>query len=273
MKKILAMALTLTLGATVLAGCGSSDTDTTEATTAPETTTTFTVGFDQEFPPYGYIDDNGDFTGFDIEAAEEVAARNGWEIVLMPIDWDSKDFELESGTIDCIWNGFTMTGREDDYEWTSPYMDNSQVFVTRADDAIATKEDLAGKTVAVQADSSALAALEEEENAELAASFGELIEVADYNSAFMDLESGAIDAIGMDIGVAYYQISGREDEFSIMEDRLSTEQYAVGFKKGNTELRDAVENTMIEMVEDGTYEEIASHYEDYNLWTSFILGQ
>ena len=149
---------------------------------------TFTVGFDAEFPPYGYMDDNGEYVGFDLDLAAEVCKRNNWELVKRPIDWDSKDMELSSGSIDCIWNGFTMNGREDEYTWTSPYVDNSQVFVVAQDSGITTFEDLAGKNVGVQRDSSALNALNDEEtpeNVALRDSFGKLTEYADYNTAFI----------------------------------------------------------------------------------------
>lgn len=236
--------------------------------------TTFTIGFDAEFPPYGYQDDNGEYVGFDIDLAQEVAERNGWELVKKPIDWDSKDLELGSGTIDCIWNGFTINGREDDYTWTEPYVDNSQVFVVPADSGITSKADLAGKTVAVQADSSALAALtdeeDNEENLALAASFAELMEVPDYNTAFMNLEAGAVDAIAMDIGVANYQIESRGSGFIILDDVLAAEKYGVGFKKGNTELRDVVQKTIDEMIEDGTFLEIA---EKWNLADCVVLDK
>ena len=80
---------------------------------------TFTVGFDAEFPPYGYVE-KGVFKGFDLDLAREVAKRNNWKLVLKPINWDSKDMELNSGSIDCIWNGFTINGREKAYEWSEP---------------------------------------------------------------------------------------------------------------------------------------------------------
>ena len=118
----------------------------------------FTVGFDAEFPPYGYKDENGEYIGFDLELAQEVCNRNGWQLIKQPIDWDSKDMELDSGAIDCIWNGFTINGRENDYTWSTPYVDNSQVVVVKSDSDIKSLSDLSGKTVAVQADSSALAA-------------------------------------------------------------------------------------------------------------------
>ena len=106
--------------------------------------TTFTVGFDAEFPPYGYKDTDGEYIGFDLDLAAEVCKRRGWTLVKQPIDWDSKDMELNSGTIDCIWNGFTIQGREEDYTWTEPYVDNSQVVVVRASSDIQKPADLAG---------------------------------------------------------------------------------------------------------------------------------
>jgi len=225
---------------------------------------TFIVGFDAEFPPYGYKDDNGEYVGFDLDLAQEVCDRNGWTLKKQPIEWNSKDMELNSGSISCIWNGFTMNGREDDYTWTKPYVDNSQVVVVRKDSGITQLSDLSGKVVAVQADSSALAALTgedaSEENKTLCATFKDLQQVGDYNSAFMNLESGAVNAICMDIGVANYEIESRGDKFMMLEDRLSSEEYGIGFKKGNTELRDKVQATLLDMLADGTFEEIAKKW-------------
>ncbi len=282
MSVILAMGL-LTMS---LVACGSSDTaesetsDTTDTAATAETTAddseaanTFVVGFDAEFPPYGYMDDDGEYVGFDLDLAQEVCDRNGWELVKQPIDWDSKDMELSSGSIDCIWNGFTMNGREDDYTWSSPYVDNSQVFVVAEDGGITSPEDLAGKAVGVQRDSSALAALNDEENADniaLRDSFGSLTEYADYNTAFMDLEAGALDAVAMDIGVASYQIESRGGGYVVLDQYLATEQYGVGFLKGNEELRDTVEATLQEMASDGTFGEIA---EKWGLTDSVCLGK
>ena len=295
MKKFLALSVSAVMAVSLLAGCGSektSDTaaegaevtETTEATetdesveteeTVEKTETTeegrtFTVGFDAEFPPYGYMDENGEYTGFDLELAQEVCDRNGWELVKQPIDWDSKDMELSSGSIDCIWNGFTMNGREDDYTWSVPYVDNSQVFVVAADSGITSQADLAGKKVGVQKDSSALAALEGDA-ADLAATFAELTQYSDYNTAFMDLEQGAIDALAIDIGVADYQIASRGDGYVKLDEKLATEQYGIGFLLGNEELKDQVEGTLLEMVDDGTFATIA---EKYGLSDSVCLGK
>lgn len=250
--------------------------DASAAETATGEGRTFTVGFDAEYPPYGYKDESGEYTGFDLELAQEVCDRNGWTLVKQPIDWDSKDMELNTGAIDCIWNGFTMTGREDDYTFSVPYVDNSIVFVVMNDSDIKSKEDLAGKVVVTQADSSALTALTNEEdndeNLALAASFADLQQVADYNTAFMNLESGAVDAIAVDIGVAQYQLASRGDTFRKLDEPLSTEQYAIGFKKGNEELRDQVQDTLFEMYKDGTFDEIAAKYTDYNLPDMVCLG-
>lgn len=290
MKKITTVLMAAAMTMAMLAGCGSASTEQaasaepaadTETAAAEETKeetageaqegdrTTFTVGFDAEFPPYGYMDENGDYTGFDLDLAQEVCDRNGWELVKQPIDWDSKDMELSSGSIDCIWNGFTMNGREDAYTWSVPYVDNSQVFVVKADAGISTQADLAGKIVGVQKDSSALAALEGDA-ADLAATFAEMNQYADYNTGFMDLEAGAIDALAVDIGVANYQIASRGDGYVIMDEKLATEQYGIGFLLGNEELKDQVEKTLLEMADDGTFTKIA---EKYDLTDSVCLGK
>ena len=261
----------------------ADEADTSEAKTdaaegeSTEDKKTFTVGFDAEFPPYGYRDESGEYVGFDLDLAAEVCDRQGWELVKQPIDWDSKDMELSSGAIDCIWNGFTMNSREDAYTWSDPYIDNSQVFVVAADSGIEKKSDLAGKVVAVQKDSSALAALNDEENEDniaLRDSFSQLIEYADYNTAFMDLEQGAVEAVAIDIGVAQYQIDKREEGAYVIlagdDNKLASEQYAIGFKKGNDELRDTVQDTLDEMVKDGTFAKIA---EEWGLTDSVCLGK
>ena len=221
---------------------------------------TFIVGFDAEFPPYGYQDDNGNYTGFDLELAQEVCKRNNWTFKAQPIDWDAKDAELDSGSIDCIWNGFTIDGRENDYLWSNPYFDNKQIFVVK-DPSIKTIADLKDKTVETQKDSSALAALEGG-NKTIADSFKALNQVADYNTAFMDLKSGACDAVAMDIGVAEYQIKEGNDtsSFSILNESITTEKYGIGFKKGNGALKDSVQKTLDEMFKDGTVAKIAEKY-------------
>ena len=288
MKKGLAlcMAAVLAMGC-LLTGCGSSDTgakSTTESaaaiteavgtetsgTEAVGTETagngkTFTVGFDASFPPYG-DQENGEYVGFDLDLALDVCDRNGWEIVKPPIDWDAKNIELNGGSIDCIWNGFTMNGREDDYTWTPAYINNTQVFAVNKNSGIKKAADLAGKNVLVQADSSALAALQDEENTDikaLADSFGSLTQVPDYESALMELEAGSADAVAMDEGVALTK-QAQNDNIVILDDVISQEQYGIAFKKGNDELRDQVWSTLLEMEKDGTVDKIAAKYPSIN---------
>ncbi|MCH4281006.1 amino acid ABC transporter substrate-binding protein [Mediterraneibacter sp. NSJ-151] len=275
MKKKLAVVLIAALTVSTLAvGCGSSkdssSTDTKETKTESTKDSvsnegnTFTVGFDAEYPPYGYMDDDGEYTGFDLELAQAVCDLEGWTLVKKPINWDSKDMELNSGSIDCIWNGFTMNGREDDYTFSTPYVDNSQVIVVAENSGIEKLSDLAGKTVGVQAASAALDLLNSEEEGgqkALADTFGSLNEFADYNTAFTELQAGALDALAIDIGVAKYQINSRGDGYKILDETLNKEQYAIGFKKGNTELCDKVNADLEKLAEDGTVEKLAEKYE------------
>ena len=292
-KKTVSIMVAATMALSLFAGCGSSKDTATEDTSKTESTettdesienasaettdessrTTFTVGFDAEYPPYGYMDDDGEYTGFDLELAQAVCDKEGWELVKKPINWDSKDMELNSGSIDCIWNGFTMNGREDDYTFSVPYVDNSQVMVVKKDAGISALSDLAGKTVGVQAASAALQVLQDEEQQKaLADTFGTLQEFADYNSAFVELQAGAVDAIAMDIGVAKYQIESRDngDDYEILDEHLNSEKYAIGFKKGNTELRDIVDADLDKLLEDGTFDKLAEKYE---LTDMVCLGQ
>ena len=176
-KRTLAVLMAGAMAASLMAGVVSVYADAENKT--------LTVGFDAEYPPFGYKDDNGEYVGFDLDLAQEVCDNLGWELVKKPINWDSKDMELNSGSIDCIWNGFTINGREDDYTWSDPYLNNEQVMVVAADSGIEKLTDLAGKNVVVQAASAALDALNNDDNKDLTASFGSLTENPDYNTAFM----------------------------------------------------------------------------------------
>ncbi len=268
MKKLPAMLLAATLCLTLLCACGSTPAeDNTDADANADAQTGETgkliVGFDAEFPPFGFMAEDGSYDGFDLAMAQEVCNRLGWEFQAEPVDWPSKDAELAAGTINCIWNGFTYNGREDDYTWSDPYVDNSIVVVVKADSGITTLADLAGKTLMSQGGSSATDAIND--NAEFKASLGKMIELADYNMGFMELAQGSVDAIAADLGVATYQMSTNEGNYVMLEEPIAKEQYAVGFLKGNTELRDAVNKTLKEMADDGTMLEIAKKYVDKGL--------
>lgn len=285
-KRILSVMLGAALAAAMLAGCGSGKTaetktsettaakaadDEADKTEAAQTQAasegadnkegaggTFTIGFDQDFPPMGFVGEDGEFTGFDLDLGAEVAKRLGLEVKYQPIAWDAKEMELSSGTVDCLWNGFTINGREDDYTWSEPYMKNNQVIVVKADAGINSLADLAGKIVDVQTDSSAEAALKD--NTDLSGTFDQLITVADYNTAFMDLESGAVDAIAMDDTVASYQIEKRNADFKVLDEAIAAEEYGIGFKKGNETLRDSVQKTLEDMAADGTMAKISTEW-------------
>ena len=270
-KRVTLLLALMSASAMLAAGCGggsgSTGAEETGGDTSKEETAsfeekqegdTFTVGFDQNFPPMGFVGDDGEYTGFDLDLAKEVCERQGWEFVPQPIAWETKDATLNSGEIDCIWNGFTMNGREDEYTWSDPYLDNQQVFVVRSDSGIESEEDLAGKIVDVQTESSAQAALDD--NPELADTFGTLQVIPDYDTGFMELESGAVDAVAMDIVVASYQIESRGADFTILDESIASEEYGIGFAKGNEALRDTVQATLEEMAADGTMAEISEKW-------------
>lgn len=257
MKKMMLVAAAL-VGAVAFTACTKSEQPV--ATNDAPAAKTFTVGFDAEFPPYGFKD--GDvYKGFDLDLAREVCKRQGWEFVARPIDWNAKDAELNSGSIDCIWNGFTMQGREEGYAWTPAYVDNSQVILVAADSAIAKLADLSGKIVAVQNDTPVQKAFSKGGDKEaLGATFKTLTVTATYNNAVMELESGAVDAVALDIGVAKQKMADKPGKFKMLDEIVMTETYGIGFKKGNEVLRDTVWATYKAMLADGTVEKIAATY-------------
>ena len=269
-KALLGVAFVLVL----ISACGTKSTNSVKETEEKTVSKKFVVGFDAEYPPYGYLAEDGkSYKGFDLDLAREFCKRAGYEFVAQPIDWDSKDLELNSGNIDCIWNGFTFTGRENDYTWTFPYVDNSIVLIVRADSGIGSKADLKDKIVIVQAGSSALTALEEDEsNADFAKSLKKIEQCPDYNTAFMNLESGIVDAVCVDIGVAKFKLNNEKGKYLELSEKVSTEQYAIGFKKGNTELRNEVERTLSAMWKDGTFSSIANDYVEYSLTDMICIG-
>lgn len=268
------------MGSIALAGCSSSDDGTGSSSSAGSSagsassastddtsavaTGTLIVGFDQSYPPYGFVGDDGEYTGFDLDLAQAVCDIEGWECQLEAIDWDAKDTLLNSGAINCIWNGFTMEGREDDYTFSEPYMLNEQVVVARADGGISTFDDLAGKAVITQVDSAALDVLEGDQ-ADLAGTFASLDTIGDYNTAFMQLESGAVDAVACDLSIAQYQISANPDAYVQLDEALSSEHYAVGFKLGDTATATTVNEALRSLYEDGAVEELCDKYADYGM--------
>ena len=261
-----------------LAACGGNNANNDAATTDANKTDatqamTLIVGFDQDFPPYGYLDENGQFTGFDLDLAQEVCKLEGWTYQPEAIAWDSKDAQLNSGQITCIWNGFTIEGREKDYAFTDAYMENRQVIVVSADSDIKALADLAGKNVVTQADSAALNLLSEGgDQAELGKTFAKLDTIGEYNTAFMSLQNGEYDAVAVDYPVATFNIGDKKSSFRILDENLSSEHYGVGFAKGDagSELAKKVEADLRKLDEQGKVREICQKYQDkgvsYDLW-------
>ncbi len=262
-----ALALVGCDGSSDKAAAASTSAATSAAAAADDTSadiTTLTVGFDQAYPPYGFVGDDGQFTGFDLDLAAEVCKRNNWEVKDEPVEWDAKDTLLNSGAITCIWNGFTMEGRENDYTFSAPYMLNGQVVVVKKDSGINSLADLAGKTVITQTDSAAQEVLEGDK-ADVAATFATLDTIGDYNTAFMQLESGAVDAVACDLSISQYQISAKPDAYKQLDEALSTEHYAVGFKKGSQALADKVTETLKAMDADGFVKQLCDKYSSYGI--------
>lgn len=164
------------------------------------------LGLDETFPPMGYRDANGDIIGFDIDLATEVCSRLGVKLKLQPINWDSKEMELSGKTIDCIWNGMSVTDeRITGMDLSTPYIANKQIIIVKSDSGISTKADLAGKTVGAQQGSSAVDAISAEPDVK--ASFGSLNEYASNDEAFLDLKAGRIDVLVVDEVYGRYMIS------------------------------------------------------------------
>jgi polar amino acid transport system substrate-binding protein len=281
-RQFITAALGIT-GALGLAACGSSTTASSSSTTsssadASSASTTsfdgnFVLGFDQDFPPYGYVGNDGSYTGFDIDLAQAVCDREGWTLVPTPISWDAKDTLLNSGQITCIWNGFTIEGREDGYAFTDPYMENRQVVVVPASSDVQQLSDLAGKNVITQADSAALDVLSEGgSQEELGKSFGNLQTIDNYNTAFMMLESGQVDAIAIDYPVAVFNIGDKTSEFRILDENLNSEHFGVGFANTDdgAQLAKTVEADLQVLDSEGTVKELCEKYADqgvsYDLW-------
>lgn len=218
---------------------------------------TLILGLDSAFPPMGFVNENNEIVGFDIDLAKEVTKRMGVELKLQPIDWSSNILELNSGNIDCIWNGFTISeDRKAEVNFTDPYMQNRQVVIVRGDSDIKTLADLKGKTLCLQAGSSAADALAA--NADLKASLKEVVELSDNVTAFMELEGKTSDAILMDEIVAAYYITQNKKDYRILDESLADEQYGVGFRLGDQTLRDEVNSQLKAMSADGTLAKISN---------------
>ena len=252
----------------VFAGCSSSsDTNsgTADSGTAQDNSLqnvldkgTLVLGLDDSFPPMGFRDENNNIVGFDIDVATEVANRMGVELKLQPIEWSTKEMELNTGSVDCLWNGLSIDDeRKQAMDLSEPYMTNRMVLVVLNDSEYTDQASLAGKTIGVQNGSTAEKILEE---SDFSKTIGNTIGFKDNVTAFMELETKGIDAIFMDEVGANYAITSQNKDFKVLEDGLTEEEYAVGFKKGNTALKNEVQKYIDEMKADGTMTQISEKW-------------
>ena len=246
MKKIFKIALAL-LSVVALAGCSKKNSN------------EFVLGLDDSFPPLGFRDADNVIVGYDIDLAREVCSRLGKTLKCQPIDWSAKEQELNTGKIDCIWNGFTMTDeRKESMACTPAYLDNAQVVVVRGDSGFSKLSDIAGCVVGIQAGSSAQEAVDAA--VEFKDSLKEIVEFSENITALNDLQIGNLDAVVMDEVVASYNIAQSGRDFVILSESLAPEEYGIAFKKSNTELRDLVWTSLLEMEADGTAASISEKW-------------
>ena len=270
MKKILCLLL-MSVMIIGLTACGKKDDEVNGSTDNEKKDESLTyvqdngkliLGLDDSFPPMGFRDDGDNIVGFDIDLAKAVSEKLGVELVIQPIEWSAKEQELATKNIDCIWNGFSITEeRLANLTMSIPYMENTISMVVVNGSGIESKEDMAGKRLAVQGGSSAEEALNADENTEFRESLGEVNGAfKDYVTALMDLETGNSDAVLMDSVVADYMINEAGKDFVILDDNLVAEEYAIGFRKGNDKLVEEVNKALRECKEDGTVETIATKW-------------
>ncbi|WP_296328556.1 amino acid ABC transporter substrate-binding protein [Treponema sp.] len=219
----------------------------------------FVLGLDDSFPPMGFRDDNNEIVGYDIDLAKEVANRLGLKFRAQPISWSAKEQELNTGKIDCIWNGLSITPeRLEALAFTKAYLNNAQVVIVRSNSGINSLADLKGKILGVQAGSSAADAIDEKPD--FKASLKSIVDFNDNIMALNDLEIGGLDGVAMDSVVAEYSLKVTGKPFEILSEGLAPEQYGIAFKKDNTELRDKVQKTLEEMAADGTVAKISEKW-------------
>ncbi|MBQ8263932.1 MAG: transporter substrate-binding domain-containing protein [Oscillospiraceae bacterium] len=253
MKKIIAIALVLVLMLSLCA-CGGKD--------PAEDAKTFIMGIDPEYPPFSYIDDDGNYSGFDVEICRAACEKLGWNFEVFGVNWDEKLVQLDAKECDCIWSGMTILDsmKEAGYVLSAPYYDSTQVLLVKEDSGYASSADLAGKVVAVQLGTSGESLLNGD-LADLAATFENVITCDSFLKCFTELDGGAVDAVFVDLPVATSYAEANEG-FTIINENLGAEQYGIAFRSGDAELCEAIEGAVAELVADGTYAKIAENYPD-----------
>lgn len=251
MKKINKKILVLVMVVLVIAlasGC----------TNEKESKKSIIMGLDDTFAPMGFRDEKGDLVGFDIDLSKEISKRLGIEIKYQPIEWSMKETELNTGNIDLIWNGYSITElRQKEVAFTKPYLANAQIIVTLAESPVNEISDLEGLVVSTQAESSALDAAKSKAGFVESVKGGKLIEFSTNNEAFNDLEAGRSNAIVVDEVLArYYMNQNGQEKYRVLEENLGPEEFAIGLRKDDTELLKQINDAFDEIRSDGTYDEI-----------------
>lgn len=256
MKKIIAILLAAILMLSVSAAIAEED----KSLTTVINNGTLVLGLDDSFPPMGYRDENNEIVGFDIDLARAVAEKLGVTLTIQPIDWGAKEFELNSHSIDCIWNGMSITpDRIESMAMSFPYLNNQIAFYTKADSTIASTADLAGKKVAIQGGSTTDEMLSGD-YADLAATFAEVLPYDEYLTALMDLQQGGVDAVMIDVVVAEFKITSMGADDIKQAFVIADDNYGIGFRKDDIALRDKVQEILIGLKKDGTVAEISTKW-------------
>ncbi len=263
MKRFIALLLAMMM-VFALCACGGDDGEKKDITKAPEDDITFIMGIDPEYPPFSYLGDDGEYTGFDVEICKAACDLLGWNFEVFGVNWDQKLVQLDAGECDCVWSGMTIMDsmKEAGYVLSAPYYDNAQVIMVKEGSDIKSSADLEGKLVAVQLGTSGEALLAEDGDlADLSATFGDLITCDSFLSCFSELGGGSVDAVIVDKPVATAYAAENEG-FVVLGEMLGQEQYGIAFRSGDAELCAAIEDAVAQLVENGTYAKIAANYPD-----------
>ena len=270
MKKLIALMLAMVMALSLVA-CGkpaendnSANDNNTNTDGDATATRTFVMGVDAEYPPFSYLGEDGQYTGFDVEVCKAVCDLLGWDLQVFGVNWDQKLVQLDAKECDCVWSGMTILDsmKEAGYVISAPYYDNTQVIMVKEGSDIKSSADLAGKVVAVQLGTSGEALLADGGDlADLAATFDDLTTCDSFLKCFTELGGGAVDAVIVDKPVAVSYAESNKG-FTVLDEGLGAEQYGIAFRAGDEELCATVEDAVAQLVANGTYAEIAAKYPD-----------
>lgn len=236
-----------------------------------------TVGFDNTFVPMGFEEKNGDYAGFDIELAQYVSKKLGITVHFQPIDWDMKETELQNGTIDAIWNGYSATDeRREKVAFTIPYMQNTQILVVKKTSGIHSASDMTGKALGAQNGSSGM--LDFEEHPEVLKNRvkgGDADQYQSVNEAIIDLKNDRIDALLIDRVYADYYLTteGIADEYDTIPSGFESESFAVGVRPADKKLLEALNRAFKELYQEGIFQQISQKWFGEDVATPEVKGQ